>query len=71
MSEDAKAPERGRRNPHKVRLPGFIDDREIGLGEVVRRATSSLGIRPCGGCTERASRLNDWMVFSGQRSADS
>jgi hypothetical protein len=22
------------------------------------------GVRPCGGCAERASRLNNWMVFS-------
>ncbi|MBT2539252.1 hypothetical protein J7E99_00650 [Streptomyces sp. ISL-44] len=72
MSEHVETPsEEGRRNPHKVRLPGFINDEEIGLGDVVRRATSAVGIKPCGGCTERARRLNDWMVFSPQGSADS
>lgn len=58
---------KSRREPHRVRLPGFISDEEVGLGEVVKRVTSRVGIRPCGGCTERASRLNNWMVFSKQR----
>ena len=36
--------------PHRVRLPGFISDEEIGLGDVIKRATSYVGIKPCGGC---------------------
>ncbi|GHI88187.1 hypothetical protein Sxan_55510 [Streptomyces xanthophaeus] len=63
--------ETGGRKPHKVRLPGFINDEEVGLGDVIRRATSTVGIKPCGGCAERARRLNDWMVFSPQGSPDS
>jgi hypothetical protein len=55
------------REPRRVRLPGFISDEEIGLGEVVKRATSMVGIRPCGGCAERARRLDNWMVFSKRR----
>ncbi|KUJ66829.1 hypothetical protein ACZ90_32890 [Streptomyces albus subsp. albus] len=57
----------GRGGPHRVRLPGFISDEEVGLGDVVKRATSNLGIRPCGDCGERARRLNNWMVFSKRR----
>ena len=53
--------------PHRVRLPGFISEEEVGLGDVVKRATYALGIRPCGGCTKRAAALNRWMVFSGKR----
>ena len=53
--------------PYRVRLPGFISDEEIGLGDVIRRVTSSIGIKPCGGCELRASALNGWMVFSGRR----
>lgn len=50
---------------YRVRLPGFIKgDEDIGLGEVIKRATSAVGIRPCGGCAERARRLNNWMTFS-------
>jgi hypothetical protein len=51
---------------HHVRLPGFITDEEIGLGDVIKRATSYLRIRPCGGCERRAEVLNRWMVFTGR-----
>lgn len=50
--------------PYKVRLPGFISE-EIGLGDVVKRATSAFGIKTCGGCARRAAALNRWLVFSG------
>jgi hypothetical protein len=56
------------RQPYQVRLPGFITDEEIGLGDVIKRATSSVGIQPCSGCAERAAALNRWLVFSGRRS---
>jgi len=56
-----------RHEPHRVRLPGFITDTEVGLGDVIKKATSTVGIRPCGGCAERARRLNRWMVFSPRR----
>jgi hypothetical protein len=50
--------------PHQVRLPGFLIEEEIGLGDVVRRATYAMGIKPCGGCDKRAAALNRWMRFS-------
>jgi hypothetical protein len=49
---------------HRVRLPGFVKDEEIGLGDVIKRATSYLGVQPCGGCKRRAAALNRWMVFT-------
>lgn len=49
---------------YRVRLPGFITDEEIGLGDALKRATSYFGIRPCGGCDRRAAALNRWMVFT-------
>jgi hypothetical protein len=52
---------------YRVRLPGFVSDKDIGLGDTIKRATSTVGIRPCGGCERRASALNRWMVFSGRR----
>jgi hypothetical protein len=55
-------------SPHRVRLPGFITDEEIGLGDVIKRTTSYFGIRPCGGCNRRADALNRWLVFTGRRS---
>jgi hypothetical protein len=57
----------GTRQPYRVRLPGFLTDEEVGLGEVIKRATSAVGLRPCGGCTHRATVLNRWLVFSGKR----
>ena len=53
--------------PYRVRLPGFIADKEVGLGDVIKRATYAVGIKPCGGCGRRAAALNRWMVFSGKR----
>ena len=53
--------------PYRVRLPGFITQDEIGLGDVIKRTTYSLGIKPCGGCYRRAATLNRWLVFSGRR----
>jgi hypothetical protein len=50
--------------PHRVRLPGFIKDDEVGLGDVIKRATFTLGLQPCGGCEQRAAALNRWMVFT-------
>ena len=45
--------------PHRVRLPGFIRDEEIGLGDAVKRMTYAMGVRQaCGGCERRAAALN-------------
>jgi len=52
--------------PYRVRLPGFVTDKEIGLGDVVKRATSYFGIQPCGGCERRAAVLNSWLSFTGR-----
>ena len=54
--------------PHRVRLPGFIIDEEIGLGDVIKRTTSYFGIQPCGGCERRAAALNRWLTFTKGRS---
>ncbi len=48
----------------RVRLPGFLNEKDIGLGDVIKRATSYVGIKPCGGCQARAAALNRWLVFS-------
>lgn len=57
--------------PHQVSLPGFITDEPLGLGDVIKRATSSVGIKSCGGCEARAAVLNRWMAFSGKRTSTS
>ena len=50
--------------PHRVRLPGFLIEEEIGLGDAIKRATYAVGIKPCGGCEKRAAALNRWMHFT-------
>jgi hypothetical protein len=51
---------------YRVRLPGFVSDAEVGLGDAIRRFTSSLGIKPCSSCLRRAQVLNHWIVFTGR-----
>jgi hypothetical protein len=48
-----------------VRLPGFVNDEEVGLGDVVKHVSYAFGITPCGGCERRAAALNRWVVFTG------
>ena len=55
------------RQPYRVRLPGFIGEEEVGLGDVIKRVTSTVGIQPCGGCAHRAAALNRWVAFGGRR----
>jgi hypothetical protein len=50
-------------HPREIRLPGFIHE-EVGLGDVIKRATSTVGIKPCAPCAERAARLNRRIVIS-------
>ena len=48
-----------------VRLPGFVREEEIGLGDVVKRMTFyAAEIRPCGGCEKRAAALNRRVIFT-------
>jgi len=67
IERDAHPDTRGHQ-PHRVRLPGFITDEEVGLGDVVKRATSYLRIQPCGGCARRADALNRWLLFTNRPS---
>ena len=53
--------------PRRVRLPGFVGTRDIGLGDAVSILTASIGLRHCGGCEQRAQALNRRIVFHGGR----
>jgi hypothetical protein len=65
MHEDAdRKREAAEAPPYRVRLPGFVRDEEIGLGDVVKRMTYAMGVRPCGGCEARTAALNRWMLFT-------
>jgi hypothetical protein len=50
---------------YRVRLPGFIADDEVGLGDVITHVTHTFGITLCGGCGRRGAMLNRWLVFTG------
>lgn len=64
MKKTAIKDEPSPRPQHRVRLPGFLVDEEIGLGDAIKRATYAMGIKPCGGCEKRAAALNRWMQFT-------
>jgi hypothetical protein len=64
MHEEKDKDQGAAKPAHRVRLPGFIRDEEIGLGDAVKRATYAMGVRACEGCERRASALNRWMVFT-------
>jgi hypothetical protein len=54
------------RPPYRVRIPGFVRDEDIGLGDAIKHVTRAFGIRPCGGCERRAATLNRWFGFTGR-----
>jgi hypothetical protein len=57
-------PSDSQRSTHRVRLPEFLIDEEMGLGELIKRTTYAMGIKTCGGCEKRAAALNRWVHFS-------
>lgn len=68
---EAPPPEKPNGSRHTVRLPGFTADTAVGLGDVIKKATTMAGIKPCGGCHERGQRLNRWMTINGRRPSQS
>ncbi len=66
-TDSSAHPHDGEQPAHRLRLPGFISDEEIGLGDVIKRSSSYLGVRPCGGCARRADALNRWLVFTNRQ----
>jgi hypothetical protein len=67
-NREAGSSKRDSSSPHLVRLPGFINEENIGLGEVIKRTSMVFGIAPCGGCARRAAALSRWVEFTGRRS---
>ena len=59
------------REPRRIRLPGFVLDHDIGLGDVIKKGASYLGIKPCRGCEARRARLNRRVVFTRTQISDS
>lgn len=57
-----KVDETKRPEPPRLRLPGFVREEAIGLGDVISRTAAAIGVRPCGGCARRAEALNRWIT---------
>lgn len=55
---------KGEQQSRRMRLPGFIKNEEVGLGDAIKRITYAVGIKPCGGCEKRSAVLNRWMTFT-------
>ena len=54
--------------PRRLRIPLPVKLKQpVGLGDVISRATSAVGIRPCGGCKRRAELLNQAVSFTGRK----
>ena len=52
---------------HRVRLPRFIVHEPVGAGQVVKRFTSAVGVKPCTGCERRAARMDRWLRVQPRR----
>ena len=48
----------------RVRLPGFVLHDDVGLGDVIKRVTTTFGVAPCQGCEKRAAALNRHVVIT-------
>ena len=55
--------------PRRISLPIPLEG-EIGLGDMLSRMTSAVGIKPCGGCKERAQKMNNQIIFQGKKKYD-
>jgi hypothetical protein len=63
VTEEQPVNQSSRTAVHRVRLPGFLLEQDIGLGSTIKRVTSVMGIKPCQGCEKRAAALNRWVTF--------
>jgi hypothetical protein len=43
------------KKPIVIPIPGMQG--QVGLGTLIKKATSAVGIKPCGGCQKRADQL--------------
>jgi hypothetical protein len=53
--------------PIRVPIPGLRNT--VGLGQVVKKLTTAVGVSPCAGCQRRASALDRRVVFTGPGSS--
>jgi hypothetical protein len=64
---DTSNPRSGVGASRRMRLPRFLVNEPVGLGQVVKRITSAAGLTPCGPCERRAARLDRWLRIEPRR----
>lgn len=57
-------PEDATKPTHRVRLPGFLVEEDIGLGDAIKHLTYAMGMTPCDRCDRRAAALNRWITLT-------
>ena len=57
-----------KRPPRPIRIPVPGMRQTVGLGQAIKRVTTSLGVRPCGGCQKRARTLDRFVSLVPPRS---
>ena len=67
MNDEATKPVPVDKEPYRMRLPGFVSDADIGLGDAVKRVIRAFGVMPCGGCDSRAAARTDGWSFPARR----
>jgi len=55
------------KKPVRIPIPWMRRGTALGAGDAIKQATGAIGIQPCGGCQQRAARLNQRIVFVGRR----
>jgi len=53
-----------RKPPQPIRIPIPGLRQSIGVGQTIKRMTTAVGIRPCGGCQRRAQALDRMFVLT-------
>jgi hypothetical protein len=57
-----------KQSPTVLHVPApLLRDGDIGLGDVLKKITTTFGVRPCAPCEARAANLNGRIVFSARR----
>jgi hypothetical protein len=62
-TRDKEPVQENQTSAYVVRLPGFLVETEIGLGDVIKKVTYAMRVPPCGGCERRAAALNRRIHF--------
>jgi hypothetical protein len=70
LLEMARDPEAARRAVERWGMdalmnPGAPEQRGTGLGDMIAKITSAVGVKPCKPCEERRKKLNRWRIGGG------